>query len=135
MQPLSVVENKGFLELMKIAEPRFKVPSRGYFIKTVIPSLFSRVKNGVKEVLKTARFLCITTDLWTAAHCNRAYLCLACHGINSDWQLCNFCLATKELPTAHSADNICEKIEKILDEWNVYKDIVVAAATKYGKYC
>ena len=77
MQPLLVVENKGFLELMKIAEPRFKVPSRGYFTKTVIPSLFSRVKNGVKEILKTARFLCITTDLWTAAHSNRAYVPLS----------------------------------------------------------
>ena len=122
MQPLSVVENKGFLELMKVAEPRFKVPSRGYFTKTVIPSLFSRVKQSVKEMLKTARFLCITADLWTAAHSNRAYLCLTCHGIDSDRQLCSFCLATKELPVAHTADNIGEKIEEMLDEWNIDKD-------------
>ena len=27
MQPLSVVENKGFLELKKAAEPQFQVPS------------------------------------------------------------------------------------------------------------
>ena len=33
----------------------------------------------------------------------------------------------KELPTVHSADNIGEKIEEILDEWNIDKDIVVAA--------
>ena len=129
MQPLSVVENKGFLELMKVAKPRFKVPSRGYFTKTVIPSLFSRVKQSVKEMLKTARFLCITADLWTAAHSNRAYLCLTCHGIDSDWQLCSFCLATKELPVAHTADNIGEKIEEMLDEWNIDKDIIVAAVT------
>ena len=129
MQPLSVVENKGFLDLMKVAEPRFKVPSRGYFTKTVIPSLFSRVKQSVKEMLQTSRFLCITTDLWTAAHSNRAYLCLTCHGINNDWQLCNFCLATKELPVAHTADNISEMIEEILDEWNIDKDIIVAAVT------
>jgi len=43
-QLLSVVENKGFLELMKVAEPRFKMPSRGYFTKTVV---FSHVKQGV----------------------------------------------------------------------------------------
>jgi len=52
MQPLSVIENKGFLELMKVAELRFKVPSRGYFTKTVIPLLFSRVKQGVEKLLK-----------------------------------------------------------------------------------
>ena len=129
MQPLSVVENKGFLELMKVAEPRFKVPSRGYFTKTVIPSLFSRVKEGVKELLKTAQFLCITTDLWTAVHSNRAYLCLTCHGIDGDWELRSFCLAAKELPVAHTAENIGENIEEILDEWNIDKDIIVAAVT------
>ena len=107
-----VVENKGFLELMKVAEPQFRVPSRSYFTKTVIPLLFSRVKNSVKETLKMARFLCITTDLWTAAHSNRAYLCRTCHGINSDWQLSSFCFATKELPVAHSAENIGEKISQ-----------------------
>ena len=129
MQPLSVVENKGFLDLMKAAEPRFKVPSRGYFTRTVIPSLYSRVQSDVKEMLKTAQFLCITTDLWTAAHSNRAYLCVTCHGIDSGWQLCSYCLAIKELPVAHTADNIGEKIEEILDEWNIDKDIIVAAVT------
>ena len=129
MQPLSVVENKGFLELMKVAEPRFNLPSRGYFTKTVIPSLFTRAQEHVKETLKTTRFICITTDLWTAAHSNRAYICLTCHGIDGDWQLCSFCLATKELPVAHTVENISEKIEEILDEWNIDMDIIVAAVT------
>ena len=86
-------------------------------------------KKRVKEILKTTRFICITTDLWTAAHSNRAYLCLTCHGIDGDWQLCSFCFATKELPVAHTAENISEKIEEILDEWNIDKDIIVAAVT------
>ena len=86
-------------------------------------------KKRVKEILKTTRFICITTDLWTAAHSNRGYLCLTCHGIDGDWQLCSFCFATKELPVAHTAENISEKIEEILDEWNIDKDIIVAAIT------
>ena len=38
-------------------------------------------------------------------------------------------MATKELPVAHTADNIGEKIEEMLDEWNIDKDIIVAAVT------
>ena len=101
------------------------MPYRGYFTKTVIPSLFSHVKEGIKELLRTAQFLCITIDLCTAAHSNRAYLCLICHGIDGDWELRSFCLARKELPIAHTAENIGEKIEEILDEWNIDKDVIV----------
>jgi len=129
MQPLSVVENKGFLQLMKVAEPRFQVPSKGYFTKTVIPSLYGHVREGVKNMVEETQFLCITTDLWTAAHGNRAYLGLTCHGIDGDWQLRSYCLGVKELPVAHTANNIGENIEEILDEWNIDKDTIVAAVT------
>ena len=41
MQPLSVVENAGFKQLMYTAEPRFKIPSRPYFTNTVIPAMYT----------------------------------------------------------------------------------------------
>ena len=56
----------------------------------------------------------ITTDLWTAAHSNRAYISLMSHGIDSSWQLRSCCLATKEVPVTHTADNIIEKIDDVL---------------------
>ena len=58
MQPLSVVENKGFLELMKAAEPRFQVPSRGYYTKTVISSMYSSVREGMKKMVSKTQFVC-----------------------------------------------------------------------------
>ena len=89
--------------------------------------MFTCVQKHVKEILKTTWLICITTDLWTAPHNNTAYLCLTCHGIDSNWELCSFCLATKALPVGHTAENISEKIEEILDEWNIDKDNIVAA--------
>ena len=41
MQPLSVVKNNGFKQLMHIAEPCFKVPSQPYFTNTVIPAMYT----------------------------------------------------------------------------------------------
>ena len=38
-------------------------------------------------------------------------------------------MATEELPVVHTVENIGEKIEEILDEWNIDKDIIVAAVT------
>ena len=81
-------------------------------------------------MVKETQFLSITIDLWTAGHSNRPYLVLTCHGIDGDWQqLSSYCLGIKELPIAHTANNIGEKIEEILDEWNIDKDIIVATIT------
>ena len=74
------------------------------------------MQEGVKNMVKETQFLCITTDLWTAAHSNRAYFGLTCHGIDGDWQLHSYCLGIKELPVAHTTNNISENIEEILDE-------------------
>ena len=35
----------------------------------------------------------------------------------------------KELPVAHTTDNISKNIEDVLDEWNIDKDTISAAVT------
>ena len=42
---------------------------------------------------------------------------------------CTARLDVKELPVVHTANNIGEKIEEVLNEWNIGKDIIVAAVT------
>ena len=53
MQPLSVVENAGFKQLMYTAEPGFKVPSRTYFTNTVIPAMYTCKRVKTENVLST----------------------------------------------------------------------------------
>ena len=66
MQPLSVVENAGFKQLMHTAEPRFKVLSRPYFTNTVIPAMYTRKRMKTEKVLSSAQYCSVTTDIWTA---------------------------------------------------------------------
>ena len=61
MQPLSVVKNAGFKQLMYTAEPRFKVPSRPYFTNTVIPAMYTR-KMKTEKVLPFAQYCSVTTQ-------------------------------------------------------------------------
>jgi zinc finger BED domain-containing protein 4 len=39
IQPLQMVENQGFRELLQILEPHYQVPSRRYFTDNVLPRL------------------------------------------------------------------------------------------------
>jgi hypothetical protein len=46
--PLSLVEKKYFKNLLSIAEPRYEMPSRQYFSKTVIPELYEKLCNELQ---------------------------------------------------------------------------------------
>ena len=128
MQPLSVVENAGFKQLMYTAEPGFKVPSRTYFTNTVIPAMYTRKRVKTENVLSSVQYCSVTTDIWTAQHSARSYISLTVHCVTSSWELASFCLSTKELPGEHAATNISTTIQEMLNDWNI--DI-----EKVASYC
>jgi len=47
-QPFSVVENKGFINLLSALEPRYSLPSRKYMTETVLPRIMAGVTACVK---------------------------------------------------------------------------------------
>ena len=89
MRPLAIVEGEGFRQLMKTAEPRFKLPSRTYFSRVVISTKYAELRTAVEAFLSTVQYCSVTTDLWTSRHQARGFLSLTCHAIDGDWVLRN----------------------------------------------
>ncbi|XP_076047308.1 E3 SUMO-protein ligase ZBED1-like [Oratosquilla oratoria] len=52
MQPLSLVENKGFQEFVKVIDPRYVLPSRRELMRTQFPSLYEKQKQQMREELE-----------------------------------------------------------------------------------
>ena len=123
MQPISAVEDRGFRQLMAVAEPRFKVPSRTYFSKITMPSLYSRKRERVEAELSDFEYCCFTTDLWTAQHQNHSYISLTCHFIDKEWQFQSRCLQT---------NNIADILKSLLQEWKI-EGKVSGATTDNGQ--
>ena len=74
LQPLSVVEDEGFKELLAEAEPRYSVPCRHAFRNVVLPNLYNKCADKLKTVIRNYRkqygtncLISITTDVWTSA--------------------------------------------------------------------
>ncbi|XP_025418959.1 zinc finger BED domain-containing protein 4-like, partial [Sipha flava] len=93
-QPLSLVENSGFLEYSKKLQPLYKVPTS----------------------------LSITTDIWTSDN-NIAYLTVTCHFIFDD-RLYSPVLATREMHESHTGVNIANLLSDILNEWGIKDKII-----------
>ena len=133
MQPLSVVENIGFKQLLHVAEPPFKVPSWLYFTNTVIPAMYAHKREKTERLLSSVQYCSVTTDIWTAQHSTRSYISLAVHCVTSLWELASYCLSAKELPGDHAATNISIAIQQILSDEGIETEKVVAVATDNAK--
>lgn len=60
--PFMTVEGKGFQKLLRVLEPRFKVPSRYTVMKDCV-KLYMKDKNILKNTFfKTGQRVCLTTD-------------------------------------------------------------------------
>ncbi|XP_039895251.1 E3 SUMO-protein ligase ZBED1-like isoform X2 [Simochromis diagramma] len=66
MRPLSVVENKGFRNMIKTLEPRYTVPSRQHITDIALPKLYQEVKATVLDSLSSAETVALTCDAWTS---------------------------------------------------------------------
>ena len=51
-KPVSIVDHKGFMSLISIVEPKYRVPGRKYFSVTIIPSVANRIRTNIVTQLK-----------------------------------------------------------------------------------
>lgn len=118
LQPLSMVEDQGFRQLMEVLVPQYQMPSRGT-IRRRIELQHSEMRNFLLERLTNeASFLALTTDAWTSCH-NESYVAVTAHYLNDSWTLQNYLLEVAEMTERHTADNLSERITGIIENWNV----------------
>ena len=69
--------------------------------------------------------LCFTTDIWTS-RANDAYLSLTCHFITSRWNMVTCVLAASPFPEHHTADNIVEKVQQVMADYDLEKKYLLS---------
>ncbi|XP_030760299.1 zinc finger BED domain-containing protein 4-like [Sitophilus oryzae] len=116
-QPFTMVEDKGFKNLMSICAPEYKIPSRKYFSNSLIPAKFEEICQDVKNTLsEQALSVCITTDAWTSS-VNDSYCALTAHYINEHFEMKTVLLDCSVFKDSHTAENLAEYITKMVSEW------------------
>jgi len=84
-QPFSVVEDPGFIRLVRVLEPRYVIPSRKYLVDKVLPTVHSDVTSWVKNEIETVSYFSFTTDAWSAAAGNASLLSLTAHWLTDNF--------------------------------------------------
>lgn len=122
-QPLSIVENAGFLEYSKTLNPLYTVPSRNILRNNILSTKYVEEVAKLKSILHDVKYVSLTTDIWQSDS-NMSYLSLTCHFVH-DMQLHSRVLSVKEITSVHhTGKNIAADISAILTEWDLDGKIV-----------
>ncbi|XP_059095066.1 zinc finger BED domain-containing protein 4-like [Tigriopus californicus] len=125
IQPISMVEDVGFLNFCQALDPKYSLPSRRTLSDTILPSMFEEIQGRLVKQLEQTSWVCLTTDLWTSLNAV-GFLAVTVHFWNQhDEDLCSFTLDCIRIHGRHTSQILGEELQKILVRNNVLSKVVV----------
>ncbi len=124
LQPLSVVEDKGFTNFCRLLDKKYKMPTRIHLRQVLLPEAFNKIQRKLKETLTQVEAACLTTDLWTSTS-NSSFMAITVHY----WDEREECLSAAVLDChrvqgRHTADLIRDEMKRILDDFNISNKVL-----------
>ena len=120
--PFSIVDDGGFVSLLKVLEPRYNIPSRKYFTDTVIPKICDDVKCTVVKEIANASHISLTTDIWSTDLNSCSLLSLTAHWLTPQFERKSAMLHAQPFDGSHTGEAICTSINQMLQLWELSKD-------------
>lgn len=93
LQPLSVVENRGFRALVAALDQRVKLPCRSKITKSLLPSMYEEIRSNLIDQLGKISFVSLTTDIWTSKSM-ASYMTFTVHFIDGNFEMQSKVLST-----------------------------------------
>jgi hypothetical protein len=104
LRPMSTVDSASFRALCELFGA--DVPHSRNLTRTYLPRLYEACKAHITNMIADSKgTVSYTTDAWTDKHNTRSYMTLSANVV-LDWKLTTFCLATRHVKEAHTADNL-----------------------------
>ena len=117
-QPLSVVNDVGFTRLLQTIEPKYKMPSRKYFIDNVLPKIKENIDTKLAQLLKDVS---LTTDIWSTSLSNESLISITAHWIGDEFKCMSAVLHAQKVEGSHTGVAVCQALESMLENWKISK--------------
>ncbi|XP_076841981.1 E3 SUMO-protein ligase ZBED1-like [Brachyhypopomus gauderio] len=132
MVPIHTVEKPGFVNMLKVLDQKYVLPSRKYFSEVALPQLYNTTRQKIsRELEEDVSYYSATTDLWSSRTL-QPYMSLTVHFINDTWALRSICLQTAYFPEDHKGEVIAQGIKESLNSWKLAEDRLSCMTTDSG---
>jgi hypothetical protein len=118
--PTSLVDAPAFREMLEIAEPQYRVPTRNT-IKKFVNSTWPDMKAVIVGIAAEAEEVHLTADIWSTRACNASCLGITAHFYNPITKKREtFAIACREFPSPHTGSRIAALVKEVALELGIF---------------
>ncbi|CAH1110400.1 unnamed protein product [Psylliodes chrysocephalus] len=126
-QPFRLVEETAFKDFVNGLNPNYELPIRHMISHTMIPAMFEKCKIRVRDLIKEAKKVCITTDSWTSRN-NDGYTAVTAHYMDDNFVMKSVLLECSNITDHHTSENLAKELQRIVSDWGVHDKILLAVS-------
>eukprot|EP00117_Sycon_ciliatum_P006073 scpid76706/ scgid9762/ Zinc finger BED domain-containing protein 1; Putative Ac-like transposable element; dREF homolog len=127
-RPFSIVEDRGLIDLLKLTEPEFKVPSRTHFASLINKRHMLCIQE-LKTMLSTDADagVCLTTDGWSSTS-TQSFITHTVHFVfvDKDWKIVSGVLETGVFSGTHTGERLAMYSMDVAKRFGLQPSQVVA---------
>ncbi|XP_078093383.1 E3 SUMO-protein ligase ZBED1 [Mustelus asterias] len=116
--PLKTIEGEGFVQMMSVLEPTYKIPSVSFFAQAVLQDMHAQAKLRVMDSMKLLQHCAVSIDLWRHK-CPRSYVTVIVHYVDGSFDFKHRVLSTRPVMEETTAENVKAALLEIADEWGI----------------
>ncbi|XP_032869171.1 zinc finger BED domain-containing protein 1-like isoform X1 [Amblyraja radiata] len=116
--PLRTIEGEGFVQMMSVLEPTYKIPTVAFFAQTVLRDMYAQAKLRVMDSMKSQRHCTVSIDLWKHEQ-SRSYVTVSAHQVDSAFDLRNYVLSTRAVGEEGAAEKVRAALLDVANEWSI----------------
>jgi len=121
--PFNIVENQTFIDLCKVLNKDYIVPSRRTIIRS-IESEYDILEVKMKHIFTNPHIkLALTCDGWSSRKF-KGYFVITAHWIDDEWELKSIILDFKYFPPPHNCTNTANLIMGVVNKYNISQKII-----------
>ena len=123
-QPFTIVNDGGFLQLLKWLQPKFS-PKSDKFYREMMQDSYDKCLKQLKDKLETDKptVVSLMMDGWSTYH--NGYMGVNVTWIDTDWKRITVNIACTKFNESHTAEKIASFLEDLLLEWGIYGSVYI----------
>ncbi len=127
MRPASIVQGKGFSQLIKELDPRYNLPSRAKITQSLLPGMKQDTREKLKSSLQATEWAALTTDMWSSRN-NTPFMTVTAHYLDDKNILTRKVLGCEKFSGRHTAENIQDRLQGMIKEYGLEEKIIAVTS-------
>ncbi|CAH1114872.1 unnamed protein product [Psylliodes chrysocephalus] len=118
--PFSIVEDRGFRNVVHMLNPSYSLPNRQTISNTLIPLEYEKCLDSAKAEIQNVVNIYLTTGCWTSVK-NEGYMARTGDYIDNNFKMRSILLSCELQEENHTAINLASRFKDVLKNWQLRK--------------